>query len=185
VTSIVPFNFVGKPAHRSYRWATLSTSGNANWRSRTSLLRCCDYVETACLDLSHPSTILRRFPQPAYFFKYDATASFLLSQVSYLWISTLVGPSLTPGLLPGPSLQTDSRTWPLFSLLTPIYGLRHPSLLNIPVIGGISNQGCQMPLRILIRFTFCNLQGATFLKTFSLTITKITLSVSNESPWPL
>jgi hypothetical protein len=45
---------------------------------------------------------------------YNAEASFLLSQVSYLCMMTLVGPSLTPGLSPGLSLSRGSRTFPHF-----------------------------------------------------------------------
>jgi hypothetical protein len=115
---IVPSNLAGKPADRSYRWVTLSTSSDANRRSRTCLLLCYDCVDPASADLNRPLTILRRFLQPAYFFEYDAGALFLLSQVSYSYILILVGPSLMLRLAPGLSLSTASTTCPLFSLLT-------------------------------------------------------------------
>jgi hypothetical protein len=44
-------------------------TGNANWRSLTCLLLCFDCVEIASVDSNRPSTILRRFLQPAYFFQ--------------------------------------------------------------------------------------------------------------------
>jgi hypothetical protein len=90
-------------------------------------------VETASPDSNCPLTILRRFPQPAYFFKYDAEASFLLSQVSYLCILTSVGLSLTVVLSPGSSLSTGSGTWPGFSLLiqeSPVIHQLHSLDLN-------------------------------------------------------
>src|SRR5271170_2433819 len=116
VTSIVAFSFAGKPAGRSYRWATLLTSKNANRRSQTSLLLSYDCAELASLDSNCPLAIPRRFLQRAYFLECEPEASFLLSKVSYSYILILVALLLTLRLFPGSSLSADLRTWRHFSL---------------------------------------------------------------------
>ena len=116
-TSIVAFSFAGKPAGRSYRWATLLTSKNANRRSQTSLLLSYDCAELASLDSNCSLAILRRFLQRAYFLECEPEASFLLSKVSYSYILILVALLLTLRLFPGSSLSADLRTSRHFTLL--------------------------------------------------------------------
>jgi hypothetical protein len=96
----------------------LSTYGNANRRSRTSLLLSFDHAELALLDPSCSLAILCRLPWRAYFLEWDAQASFFLSKVSHAYILTLVELSMTLRLIPGSSHSVDFQTWPHVALLT-------------------------------------------------------------------